>query len=310
MRVVSYTANGAPFRAGAMSGDNAIVDVAAVLRRAGLPEVQCARAAETRGFLSLGLKAWDLVASAAAAGADEDLIELGQVELGPPVTNPEKIICLGLNYRDHAEETGMAIPTSPIVFAKFPNSLVGPTQDIVIPDALGDEVDYEAELAVVFGSSCCDIDASEALDCLAGVMAFNDVSARAHQMLTSQWMLGKAIDTFAPCGPALVSLDEIEDVQDLDVSARVNGDTVQSGNTAAMIFGIAETIAYLSRLMTFRPGDVIATGTPAGVGMGRNPPLTLHPGDVVEIEIEGVGVLRNRVAAKVYAEPRSVGSGR
>jgi acylpyruvate hydrolase len=310
MRVVSYAADGARFRAGVMSGEDKILDVGAALTQAGLPEAESARACDARGFFSLGPEAWELVETALAAGGDGDLIDVGRVKLGPPVINPEKIICLGLNYRDHAEETGMAIPTSPIVFAKFPNSLVGPRGDIVIPDALGDEVDYEAELAVVFGRACSDIDAGEALGYLAGVMAFNDVSAREHQMRTSQWMLGKAIDTFAPCGPALVSLDEIGDIQDLDVIARVNGETVQSGNTGSMIFGIAETIAYLSRLMTFVPGDVIATGTPAGVGMGRKPPLMLHPGDVVEIEIEGVGALRNQVVAKVYAEPRSAGTAR
>jgi 2-keto-4-pentenoate hydratase/2-oxohepta-3-ene-1,7-dioic acid hydratase in catechol pathway len=306
MRVVSYKVDGGPFRAGVLVADDRIVDVATALTEAGAREPD--RAQDTRELLALGASAWEQLGEAVAAGSTSGAVELGQVRLGPPVANPEKIICLGLNYRDHAEETGMAIPSSPIVFAKFPNSLVGPQDAIVVPEVLGDEVDYEAELAVVFGRPCRDVDAAEALDYLAGVMAFNDVSAREHQMRTSQWMLGKAIDTFAPCGPALVSLDEIDDIQNLDVIARVNGETMQAGNTASMIFGIAETIAFLSKLMTFVPGDVIATGTPAGVGMGRTPPLTLHPGDVVEVEIGGVGVLCNPVVAQVDVRERSLGA--
>jgi 2-keto-4-pentenoate hydratase/2-oxohepta-3-ene-1,7-dioic acid hydratase in catechol pathway len=301
MRLVSYKLDGGPLRAGALVGKDRVADLTAAVKRAGLSEAAQEAAGDTRGFLSLGPEAWDAVVSTVESTPDGELVDLQATQLGPPVENPEKIICLGLNYRDHAEETGMAIPSSPIVFAKFPNSLVGPADEIVLPNAVGDEVDYEAELAVVFGRQCRDVDQSQALEHLAGVMAFNDVSARELQMRTSQWTLGKAIDTFAPCGPALVSLDEIGDVQSLGIVARVNGETVQSGNTAAMIFGIAETIAFLSRLMTFVPGDVIATGTPAGVGMGRRPPLTLHPGDLVEVEIEGVGALRNTVVAQVGA---------
>ena len=271
MRVVTYKLDGRPSRAGLLVGDDRLLDLAEAARQAGLSEAEQHAARDTRGFLALGQKAWEGVRAVSESPAGDGVIDLVNAELGPPVENPEKIICLGLNYRDHAEETGMAIPSSPIVFAKFPNSLVGPCDEIVLPDALGDEVDYEAELAVVFGRSCRDIEAAEALDYLAGVMAFNDVSAREHQMRSSQWMLGKAIDTFAPCGPALVSLDEIDDVQDLDVIARVNGETLQSGNTGSMIFGVAETIAFLSQLMTFVPGDVIATGTPRWCRNGPHP---------------------------------------
>ncbi len=308
MRVVTYKLDGGPSRAGLLVGDDRLLDLAEAARQAGLSEAEQHAARDTRGFLALGQKAWEGVRAVSESPAGDGVIDLVNAELGPPVENPEKIICLGLNYRDHAEETGMAIPSSPIVFAKFPNSLVGPCDEIVLPDALGDEVDYEAELAVVFGRSCRDIEASEALDYLAGVMAFNDVSAREHQMRSSQWMLGKAIDTFAPCGPALVSLDEIDDVQDLDVIASASmARRCSQGNTGSMIFGVAETIAFLSQLMTFVPGDVIATGTPAGVGMGRTPPLTLHPGDTVEVEIGGVGTLQNRVTAQADARLRSVG---
>lgn len=303
MRLATYRVDDVPLRAAVLVGDEHLVDLAAAARAAGLSDAAQYAARNTREFLGLGPDAWAAVAAFVESGSAGDLIDLASAQLGPPVENPEKIICLGLNYRDHAEETGMAIPTSPVVFAKFPNSLIGPSAAIVLPDSLGDEVDYEAELAVVFGRTCRDVTQAEALGYLAGVMAFNDVSARELQMRTSQWTLGKAIDTFAPCGPALVSMDEIDDVQDLSIVARVNGQTVQSGNTASMIFGIAETIAFLSRLMTFVPGDVIATGTPAGVGMGRRPPLMLHPGDLVEVEIEGVGALRNHVAAQVNASP-------
>lgn len=216
------------------------------------------------------------------------------VVLGPPVPDPEKIICLGLNYREHAAEASLEAPPAPMLFAKFRNSLVGQGAPIVIPRA-SEKVDYEGELAVVIGKRCKEITEEDALEYVAGYMAFNDVSARDLQLQTSQWMAGKAIDTFAPCGPALVSADEIEDVQDLELRTRVNGETVQQMNTSMMIFSVRETIAFISKLMTLEPGDIIATGTPSGVGFKRNPPLLLGEGDVVEVEIEDLGVLHNPV---------------
>jgi acylpyruvate hydrolase len=179
-------------------------------------------------------------------------------------------------------------------FAKYPNSLVGPTDDIVPPPTT-DQVDYEAELAVVIGKRGRNIEVEDALDHVAGAMAFNDVSARDLQLANNLWTGGKAIDTFGPCGPALVLRDDIDDLQALPVRTRVNGEVVQDGNTASMIFGVAETIAFLSKIMTLEPGDIIATGTPAGVGNSRTPKLFLRPGDVVEVEIEGIGTLRNPV---------------
>jgi acylpyruvate hydrolase len=161
---------------------------------------------------------------------------------------------------------------------------------------VSEKIDYEAELAVVIGTRGRNIDAAHALEHVAGAMAFNDVSARDLQLANPLWTGGKAIDTFGPCGPALVLLDEIEDLQMLAVRTRVNGETVQDGTTASMIFPVAETIAFLSRIMTLEPGDIIATGTPAGVGNARRPQLFLHPGDTVETEIEGIGTLRNRIA--------------
>jgi 2-keto-4-pentenoate hydratase/2-oxohepta-3-ene-1,7-dioic acid hydratase in catechol pathway len=217
----------------------------------------------------------------------------GDIHLGPPIPDPDKIICLGLNYRSHAEEAGFAVPKVPILFGKYRNALNGPTSPIRLP-ALSDEVDYEAELAVVIGKRCKNVPAEEALNCVAGYMALNDVSARDLQMRTGQWLSGKTLDTFAPCGPALV-VNEISNPQNLNISARVNGETLQQSNTSNMIFSVAETIAYISQLMTLEAGDIIATGTPEGVGFKRNPPIFLRDGDIVEVEVEGIGVLRNPV---------------
>jgi acylpyruvate hydrolase len=221
---------------------------------------------------------------------------LETVRLGSPVPDPSKIICLGLNYRDHALEAGLTPPTAPMFFAKFANSLIGPT-DPIVPPSTTRQVDYEAELAVVIGRRARAVETARALECVAGVTVFNDVSARDLQMANNLWTGGKAIDTFAPCGPALVTLDEIGDIQALPVRTRVNGETVQDGSTANMIFSVTETISFLSQIMTLEPGDIIATGTPAGVGNSRTPKLFLHTDDIVEVEIEGVGRLRNPVLA-------------
>jgi 2-keto-4-pentenoate hydratase/2-oxohepta-3-ene-1,7-dioic acid hydratase in catechol pathway len=217
------------------------------------------------------------------------------VRLGPPVPDPQKIICLGLNYHDHAQEAGLEVPSAPMFFAKWANSLIGP-DDAIVPPWTTEQVDYEAELAVVIGERARNVDAAYALDHVIGVTVFNDVSARDLQLANNLWTGGKAIDTFAPCGPAVVTLEEIDDIQALPVRTRVNGNTVQDGNTAYMIFGVAETIAFLSQIMTLEPGDIIATGTPAGVGNSKTPKLFLHADDIVEVEIDGVGTLRNRVA--------------
>ncbi len=216
-----------------------------------------------------------------------------EVRLGPPIPDPDKIICLGLNYRSHAEEAGFSAPAIPILFAKYRNALNGPTSPIVLP-GLSDEIDYEAELAVVIGEQCKHIAAEQALDYVAGYMAFNDVSARDLQMRTGQWLSGKTLDTFAPCGPALV-MNEIRNPQKLNIATRLNGQTLQQSNTCNMIFSVAETISYISQLMTLEPGDIIATGTPEGVGFKRNPPIFLHDQDIVEVEVEGSGLLRNPV---------------
>jgi 2-keto-4-pentenoate hydratase/2-oxohepta-3-ene-1,7-dioic acid hydratase in catechol pathway len=298
MRLVTYETDWGS-RAGVVV-DGRVLDAERVARAAGLASEGDARWTSNRQILGAGAAAVNALARAAAAQADRDEASVvGSVEglrLGPPILDPDKIICLGLNYRDHADEAGLEVPTAPMLFAKFRNSLVGPADPIVLP-ASSEVVDYEAELAVVIGRRCKDLTEDEALSAVVGVMALNDVSARDLQNATSQWMAGKAIDTFAPCGPALVLLDELDDLQDLSISARVNGETVQDANTSLMIFSVAETVAFVSRLMTLEPGDIIATGTPAGVGFKRDPQVLLRPGDVVEVEIGGIGILRNPVVA-------------
>jgi acylpyruvate hydrolase len=234
--------------------------------------------------------------AARAEDAAEDAgkrIALADATLHAPIIDPQKIVCLGLNYRDHAEETGQDIPEAPMWFAKFANSLIGSGQDIVLPGAHAEYVDYEAELALVIGRRAKNVSAEDALSYIAGAMPFNDVSARDLQMQNPLWTSGKAIDTFAPCGPALVTLDEIDDLRALGLRTRVNGELLQEGTTANLIFGAAEVVAWLSRTMTLLPGDIIATGTPAGVGVAQG--RFLKDGDTVEVEIDGLGVLVNRV---------------
>jgi acylpyruvate hydrolase len=247
-----------------------------------------------RGLLH-ALDADGLAELAARAGDAEERVALADVRLLAPVPDPEKIVCLGLNYRDHAAEAGQEIPAAPMWFAKFANSLIGSGEPIVLPPAHADHVDYEAELAVVIGRAALRVSAERALEYVAGAMPFNDVTARDLQFQNPLWTSGKAIDTFAPCGPALVTLDQIDDLQSLTLRTRVNGETLQEGTTANQIFGVAEVVAWLSRTMTLLPGDIIATGTPAGVGASKG--RFLRDGDSVEVEVEGLGALVNPVRA-------------
>lgn len=256
------------------------------------------RASTVRALLEAGPnRVEDALANARTifATAGEQTLKLDDLELGPPIPDPEKIICLGLNYADHAAESQMALPPAPVLFAKYRNSLVGPSADIVLPRVAANEVDYEAELAVVIGRTCKEVSEQDALNYVAGYTIMDDVSARDFQMSTSQWMAGKAIDTFAPMGPGIVPASEIPDPQNLQVSARVNGQLLQNASTKLMIFNVAQTIAYISSFMTLVPGDIISTGTPAGVGFTRKPPIYLKDGDVVEIEIERIGKIVNKV---------------
>ncbi|MBW2487916.1 MAG: fumarylacetoacetate hydrolase family protein [Deltaproteobacteria bacterium] len=216
------------------------------------------------------------------------------VRLGCPISRPSKIICLGLNYLDHREESGFEKPQQPLLFSKTPNALNGPFDPILLPRSC-DQIDWEAELAVVIGKAGKRIAASEALDYVAGFSVMNDVSGRQAQFSDGQWFRGKSFDTFAPMGPALVTVDEIENLQNLTVKARVNGEVMQDGNSADMLFDIPTIIAFISEDITLMPGDIISTGTPSGVGIFRDPPVLLKAGDVVECEVEGVGCIRNTV---------------
>lgn len=221
-----------------------------------------------------------------------------QGQLRAPIPDPGKVICIGLNYRDHAAESGMEPPPEPVVFSKFSSAVIGPDEAIRLP-VVSSQVDYEAELVVVIGRRGYRIPRAKAFQHVAGYTNGHDVSARDWQIGKpgKQWLLGKTADTFAPLGPWLVTADEVSDPHDLEVQLRLNGQTMQRGHTRELIFGVDELIAYVSQLVTLEPGDVIFTGTPPGVGMGRKPPVWLQPGDDVEVEITGLGVLRNPVVA-------------
>jgi 2,4-diketo-3-deoxy-L-fuconate hydrolase len=210
------------------------------------------------------------------------------------ITRPGKIVCVGLNYHDHAEEGGQDLPKAPLLFAKWPNSLIGAGAPIVLP-AESSEVDYEAELGVVIGRSAKHVAVRVALDVVEGYICVNEVCARDLQFGDGQWTRGKSPDTFCPVGPRLVPREEIEDPQALGIRCVLNGQTMQDSSTSQMIFSVAEIIAYVTRVITLEPGDLIATGTPAGVGVFRDPKVLLQEGDEVSVEIEGLGTLTNPV---------------
>jgi acylpyruvate hydrolase len=226
---------------------------------------------------------------------DGVVFSAAEVALKAPIPRPGKLILLGLNYRDHAEETGQKIPEVPTLFAKYHNSIIGPGATILIPHAT-EQIDYEAEFAFVIGRRGHHISRDRALDYVAGYTIINDVSARDYQFVTSQWMVGKTFDTHCPMGPALVLKDEIADPHNLDISLSIAGEILQRSNTKQLIFKIPETVEYISQILTLEPGDVISTGTPSGVGFARKPPRWLRPGETVRVEISGLGVLENPVA--------------
>jgi len=283
VRLLSYQTAVGP--AAAIQVDKTLVPASAV----------DAPASTVRGLLE-ALDGGGLRELAARAEYAEARIPLADATLCAPIPDAQKIICIGLNYRDHAAETGQEIPAAPMWFAKFANSLSGSGQPIVLPAANGEYVDYEAELALVIGRTARNVKAGEALSYVAGAMPFNDVSARDLQLQNQLWTSGKAIDTFAPCGPALVTLDEIGDLGALGLRTRINGEVLQQGTTANLIFGPAELVAWLSRTITVLPGDIIATGTPAGVGAAQG--RFLHDGDTVEVEIDGLGTLVSPVRSE------------
>jgi 2-keto-4-pentenoate hydratase/2-oxohepta-3-ene-1,7-dioic acid hydratase in catechol pathway len=269
------------------------------------------------GIVEPGVVAGDTVVGLAAAGFPDMLsviaggeqarsrIEgwagavrpLAAVTLLAPIPRPPKLICVGLNYRDHAIETGMKLPEAPTIFAKFTTAVIGPGETIVLPRSEA-RPDYEAEFAFVVGRGGRHIPAARWREHVFGYTILNDVSARDYQMATTQWTIGKSFDTFAPMGPWIVTADEIDDPHDLDIQLTIGGQTLQSSNTGQLIFKIPDLVAYLSSVFTLEPGDVVSTGTPAGVGFARTPPRYLAPGDEVVVSIEGIGELRNPVAAE------------
>jgi 2-keto-4-pentenoate hydratase/2-oxohepta-3-ene-1,7-dioic acid hydratase in catechol pathway len=232
--------------------------------------------------------------SAARAAA---VVPLSHVQLLAPVPRPGKIICIGLNYRDHAAESKMAVPESPITFSKYVTCVTSPAAPVFLPRT-SEKVDYEAELAVVIGRRAKHIPVDRAFHHVLGYTNFNDVSARDFQFADGQWQRGKSCDTFAPLGPAIVTADEIANPHRLRIQLRLNGETMQNSTTEQLIFGVDRLVSFLSETVTLEPGDVIATGTPPGVGFARNPPVYLKPGDLMEVEVEGLGVLSNPVLAE------------
>lgn len=312
MRLVTFEYQGST-RLGAEQ-DGHVVDLnrgyALLLATRGAADFQ-ARAdrelpADMRGFLDL----WDhslplakevlafarSVQSTGGPLAQAMVHPLQAVRLRAPVLNPRKIICLGLNYRDHAQESKAEIPTDPILFSKYATAIIGPEDPVLLP-GVSKEVDYEAELAFIMARRGRHISKTQALDYVAGYTAFHDVSARDYQIRKpgGQWMSGKTFDTFAPMGPALVTKEDIPDPHVLDIKCTVSGEVLQSSNTKHLIFSIPDIVAYCSHIFTLEPGDVIATGTPGGVGFARKPPRFLQDGDVAVIEIQRIGALRNPV---------------
>ena len=219
-----------------------------------------------------------------------------------PVPRPGKIVCVGLNYHDHAGELKLAVPKAPALFSKFSSCVIAPGEPVVIP-AGSEQLDYEAELAVIIGRRATRVSAERAYDVVFGYTAFNDVTARDFQFADVQWQRGKSCDTFAPMGPAIVTADEIPDPHTLRITLTVNGAVMQESNTSQMIFGVPEIIEYITRTITLEPGDVIATGTPAGVGYGRKPPVFLRKGDRMTVDIERIGSLGNPIEESVVGRP-------
>lgn len=217
--------------------------------------------------------------------------------LGSPIARPSKILCIGLNYKDHAEETGAKIPAEPIIFMKSTTALVGPNDDVMIPkDSV--KTDWEVEFCIVMGKKASYVEEAEAEDYIAGYVLHNDVSEREYQLERGgTWDKGKGCDTFAPLGPLMVTKDEIADIHNVDLWLKVNGETMQQGNTKNLIFNVPFIVSYVSKFMTLLPGDIISTGTPAGVGLGFNPPVYLKAGDVMELGADGLGIQKQQVVA-------------
>lgn len=283
MKLVTYASSRGP-RAGVLSGSD-IVD---------LNDADGSLPVTLKELVALGP---DGIKRAAAAASRGTLIATSR-KLLAPIPDPQKVICVGLNYADHAKESGIEPPSEPVFFSKFVTAVCAHDDEIRLPK-VSTQVDYEAELVVVIGRGGRDIPKERAFEHVAGYCPGHDVSARDWQLHKpgKQWLLGKTFDTFAPFGPALITADEVPNPHELRIALRVNGTTLQDSSTQQLIFKIDELIAYVSQVCTLSPGDVIFTGTPPGVGAARKPPIYLKPGDTVEVEIERLGVLRNRCVA-------------
>lgn len=278
MKLVSFSKAGGAVRPGALVEDaGLVVDLGSSF-------------ADTQAVVAAGVTSF-------AKGAAHAGYKLSEVKLHAPLANPPRIFAIGLNYRDHAKESGMEVPKFPVVFFKLPPSLIGPGDAIVLP-AITKEPDYEAEFAFVIGKGGYRIAAKDAMKHVYGYTIVNDVSARDIQFSTSQWSLSKSLPTFCPMGPAVVTADEIADPHALDVKLEIDGEVLQHSNTRELIFKIPELIEYISSITPLLPGDVISTGTPFGVGLGRNPKRWLKPGETVKVTIEGLGQLTNPVVAE------------
>ncbi len=279
MKLVRYGAAGEE-KPGLIDGDGRLRDLSASIAEIDLAALSPQGLAELR---KLSVETLPLVS--------------GKPRLGVPLTCISKLVCVGLNYRDHAEEAGMAIPTEPVLFMKATTCITGPTDPVIMPKGSA-KTDWEIELGIVIGSIARDVPLERALEYVAGYVAVNDISEREFQLERGgQWDKGKGCDTFGPIGPWLVTRDEIPDPQNLAMRLTVNGQIMQNGNTRTMIFGCAEIVSYISRFMTLLPGDVIATGTPPGVGLGRKPPRYLKAGDTMRLSIEALGVQEQKVCA-------------
>ena len=297
MKLVRFSTNGQSPRLGILDGDR-VADVqqsvAASLARRGVVRAQAIAEAlapqSTRRFLEGGVASHEAV----AAITDWVTVPRATARLHAPIHDPGKFICIGLNYKDHADEAGMPIPKEPPIFPKWNNTVLDPGEPILRPRG-SSQLDWEVELGVVIGRTARFVPREQALDYVWGYVNINDVSARDFQFITSQWSAGKIADTFAPIGPWIADRAEIPDPHVLDLKLWVNGTQMQHGSTRKFIFDVRYLVSYLSGLMTLEPGDLIATGTPPGVGFGRKPPVFMQPGDVCRLEITGLGVLENPV---------------
>lgn len=306
MKIVRFSQNGHAPRLGCYLGQNQVMDLAAsgtaflvtqgVVRASAIAEALFPQS--TRGFLEGGVATQEMLAKmleSAKAGEFEPVTApAAMVRLHAPINDPGKFICIGLNYTDHAAETGNAAPKEPPIFPKWNTAILDPDEPILRPRG-ETRLDWEVELGVVMGKTARYVSKEQALDYVYGYTIINDASARDFQMVTSQWAAGKIGDTLAPIGPYIADQAEIPDPHVLDLKTWVNGTLMQNGNTKNFIFDVRYLVSYLSQLITLAPGDVIATGTPAGVGFSRKPPITLQPGDTVRLEITGLGVLENSV---------------